>query len=124
VVDATERARIRDRLMWAVRFIAAEPDFALALIEREHLHVDELALALQDSLPIARQQRVVGEDVLAIVAEIEAVFAAMTGGKHADQWTDVAVRSGAEWAAQRERARTVLRLMGVPRADDDLAGHI
>lgn len=111
-------------MSWAVRFIAAEPDPALALIEREHLHIEELALTLQDTLPMARQERVVGKDVMAILEEIDAVFVVMGGPEHADQWTDVAVRSGAEWAAQRERARQVLRLIGEERADGELTGHI
>ncbi len=58
-MDDAARARIRDRLIWAVRFIGAEPDPTLALIEREHLHVDELALTLEDVLPVARQERIV-----------------------------------------------------------------
>jgi len=123
-VDDTERARIRDRLIWAVRFIAAEPDPALALIEREHIHVDEFALTLDDWLPVARQERVVEPSVMVLLDEIDSVFESMSKPEHADQWTDVAVRSGAEWAAQRERARDVLRLLGVGRADDDLAGHL
>ena len=61
---------------------------------------------------------------MAELDEIDSVFGAMSGLEHADQWTDVAVRSGAEWAAQRERARHVLRLMGEPRSDEDLAGHL
>lgn len=123
-MDDTERARVLERLIWAVRFIAADPDPALALIEQEHLHVEELALTLDDWLPLARQEAVVGKAVLAVLDEIDGVFEAMSGTGHADQWTDVAVRSGAEWAAQRDRARNVLRLMGVSRADDDLAGHV
>ena len=123
-MDDGTRDSILDRLTWAIRFIAADPDFALALIEREHLHVDEFALTLGDWLPLARQEGVVGKDVLAVLDEIDGVFEAMSGAGHADQWTDVAVRSGAEWAAQRERARNALRLMGVSRADNDLAGHI
>jgi hypothetical protein len=123
-VDETERAWALDRLIWAVRFIAAEPDASLALIERERISVDELALTLEDHLPVARQEGVVGTDVLAALEEIDSVFDAMSGPEHADQWTDVAVRSGAEWVAQRERARQVLRLMGEPRADDELTGHI
>lgn len=123
-MDETERARIRDGLLWAVRFIAAEPDPALALIERERLLIDELALTLADFLPAARQEGVVGEEVLAALDTIDSVFDAMNGPEHGEQWTDVAVRSGAEWAAQRERARDVLRLLGEARADDDLSGHI
>lgn len=123
-MDETERAWVRASLIWAVRFIAAEADASLALIERERISVDELALTLDDYLPLARQEGVVGPEVMAVLDEIDSVFDAMSGPEHADQWTDVAVRSGAEWAAQRERARQALRLMGESRADDELSGHI
>jgi hypothetical protein len=123
-VDDGTRDSIRERLIWAVRFIAAEPDAAIALIEREHLHIDELALVLDDVLPVARLEGVVPPDALAILDEIDSVFDAMSGEAHTEQWTDVAVRSGAEWGAQRERAREVLRLLGASRADEELAGHV
>ena len=123
-MNEKERTWVRDSLVWAVRFIAAEPDASLELIERERISIDELALTLDDYLPLARQEGVVGADAMEILDEIDAVFDGMSGAEHADQWTDVAVRSGAEWAAQRERARQVLRLMSEPRADEDLTGHI
>jgi hypothetical protein len=124
VVNDAERAWVRDSLVWAVRFIAAEPDASLELIERERISIDELALTLDDYLPLAREEGLVGTDAMEVLDEIDAVFDAMSGPEHADQWTDVTVRSGAEWAAQRERARQVLRLMGEPRADEELSGHI
>jgi len=64
------------------------------LIERERLHIDELALTLGECLPLGRQERMVGAAALATLDEIGAVFVAMSG----DQRTDVGVRSGAEWA--------------------------
>lgn len=123
-MNDTGRAWVRDQLVWAVRFIAADPDVSLALIERERISIDELALTLDDYLPLARREGVVEADAMALLDEIDSVFGAMSGLEHADQWTDVAVRSGAEWAAQRERARRALDLLGEPRADEDLAGHI
>jgi hypothetical protein len=38
-----------------------------------------------------------------------------------EKWTDQTLRTSAEWALQRERARNVLAALGKSRADDDLS---
>ena len=109
----------RQELLWSLRWLAAEPEAALAAVPGIST-ADEIALDIGDWLELARQWNLLDERVLGLVAEIDLQFDAMSKPGNEDQWTDQALRTSAEWAMQRERARTVLTALGESRADADL----
>jgi hypothetical protein len=111
-----------ESLVWCLRWLAAEPEATLAAEPR--VGPDEIALSLEDVLVIGPLTGVVEEPVVSMVLAIDSVFEAMSGDGTEDNWTAEAVRSSVAWAAQRERARAVLRVLGEERDDAGLRGRV
>jgi hypothetical protein len=109
----------RQELLWSLRWLAAEPEAALAAVPGV-VTADEIALDIGHWLEIARELDLLDQPVLSMVVEIDRQFASMSGAGNDARWTDQALRTSSEWAMQRERARSVLSAMGESRADDDL----
>ena len=105
----------RQELLWTLRWLAAEPDAALAAVDGIYT-ADEIALDLQDWSEIAQQWGLLDETLARMIAEIDREFGEMTE-RGPDLWTDDAVRTSPEWAKQRLQARVVLAAMGESRAD-------
>lgn len=114
---------LRDRLLWSIRWLAADPEKALSAAPGTVV-ADEIALDFNHWLSVGVGHGLVDEAALKILTVIDAEFDAISGERNADQWTPEAVATSAVWKAQRDRARQVLALMGEARADDDLPGHI
>jgi len=118
--DEPDREGLRDRLVETIRWLAAEPAKALAVMPDERMTPDEIALDIEHWVSAARDWHLADDDVIDLLGEIDRTFKEMSGQENAARWTPEALRSSGEWASQRERAREVLRLMGVARADDSL----
>jgi hypothetical protein len=111
-----------DQLVWNTRWLAAEPEMTLAAEPR--VGPDEIALCLDDILAIEPLEEIVAPALAEMVTEIDRAWTEMTDSGRDDLWTAAAVRSSPEWAAQRERARAVLRALNEPRDDAGLPGHV
>jgi hypothetical protein len=124
----------RERLIWALRWIAADPELALRAMDGAFMNApardnsgyvpDELALTLEDALRVARSMEILTPELEEAVGEMDRVFDSISGAENAEHWTPEAVRTSRVWAEQRDRARKALALMGEPRADHDLPGHV
>jgi hypothetical protein len=125
--DSTDQGLVR-HMVWALRWVAAEPEAALAPLRGTDgawiMSPDEIAITLEDWWLPLKARDVLAPEVKDAISEIDAAFNAMSGRNQPDDWTPEAVRSSQDWAAQRKRARDVLALLGEPRADDDLSGHV
>jgi hypothetical protein len=115
--DGPNRWR-RQELIWALRWLAAEPEAAIAAYDRI-VTADEIALDMNDWYEVARDWGLLDEVTGVALKVIDAEFEAMSDAG-ANLWTDEAIRLSPEWARQRERARDALAHMGVSRADADL----
>ena len=113
-----------EQLVWVMRWLAAEPDAALAAVEDPRIAPDEIALSLDDVLVVGDLGEVVNQPALDLVLVIDQTFDEMSGQEHAELWTLEALTSNALWTLQRDRARDVLQVLGEQRADDDLRGHV
>jgi hypothetical protein len=113
-----------DKLVWAIRWLAAEPAAALAVVDDPRIVPDEIALDLDWWLDVAVGHGLVKSPALEILTEIDETFTRMSGPENARHWTPEAVTSSKEWADQRDRARNALGLLGRDRADNDLGGHV
>lgn len=130
----SERDRGRENLVWAIRWLAADPEPALRALDAAFLHEpagdrsayvpDEIALTLGDCLEVARRWDLITPDIDAMLGEIDQTFGSISGSENAEHWTPMAVASSPLWAEQRSRARLVLAAMGQERADGDLPGHV
>lgn len=109
----------RQELLWSLRWLAAEPEAAVAAVPGV-VTTDEIALDIGHWLEVARDWDLLEEPALRLVTEIDTHFRAMSEPGNADKWTDQALATSAEWAEQRERARTALALLGESRADGEL----
>jgi len=109
----------RQELVWSLRWLAAEPEAALAAVPGVCVP-DEIALDIDHWFEVARDWSLLEDTTLSLVADIDRQFSAMSEPGNEDKWTDEALMTSAEWALQRERARTALAALGEPRADADL----
>ncbi len=123
--EAQERANawIADELLWTLRRLAAEPEQAFAGYLDRRLLPDELANDLDQWITVAASNGLLSPEPLAALRGIDHRFAQMSGTEHAKLWTPEAFVSHPFWAAQRERARAVLTLLGKQRRDDELVHH-
>lgn len=126
--DDVNRRGLREMLVWAVRWVAADSDAALAPLRDSKgtvvMEPDEIALTLDDAWLPSQGQALIPEKAEAVVAEIDRVFGTISGAEHSDLWTEEAVKSSAIWSRQRSLARTALDLMGEERADAELRFHV
>jgi hypothetical protein len=109
----------RQELLWSVRWLAAEPEAALAAVPGV-VTADEIALDLEHWTEIAKGWGLVSGPVEALLDEIGREFTAMTEADRPDLWTDDAVAFSPQWREQRRRARELLRELGEERADHQL----
>jgi hypothetical protein len=121
--EETLGARRYQRLVWALRWIAAEPEATLAALEF-WLPPNEIALFLEDVLEIGPLTDVVPEPVAETVFAIDRSFEEMGADGSEQLWTAEAVRSAPEWTAQRQRARQVLLALHEPRDDSGLLTNV
>lgn len=121
--DGQNHARY-EMLVWTVRWLAAEPAAALSVVEDPRIVPDEIAEDLDHWLEVTRGYGLVEGPALELLTQIDETFSRMSGQENAHHWTPAAVASSPEWAEQRDRARTVLALLGQGRADDDLRGRV
>ena len=119
MVDRDNRGRL-EKLVWAIRWLAAEPDAALAVVDDPRIVPDEIALDLEHWLEVARDHDLIDGPALDLLTEIDETFSKMSGQDNADLWTPAAVMSSVDWSVQRQRARVVLTLKGEARTDADL----
>lgn len=117
-------AAVFERLLWAVRWLAAEPAAAMAAVELPWIVPDEIALDFGDWLEVVRSQGPLDGPLDELLSQIDEHFSLMSEPGNGHHWTPEAVTSSKEWADQRERARDVLALLGEERADDDLRGRV
>ena len=111
----------REQFVWALRWLAAEPEAALAVgREIPICTADEIALDLNHWFEVARDWGLLEPPVAVVIEEIDREFEAMSGQEHAELWTEEALGTSPEWQKQRERARKALELMGEARADAEL----
>jgi hypothetical protein len=115
------RKWVYERLIWSLRWLAADAEAALAAV-RATPASEEMALLLEDILPAAQHYAVVEQSTLEAVSEIHRAFDPVA--RDWAFWTDDAVRSNELWQAQRERARAVLSTLNEERADDRLRGNV
>lgn len=114
----------REELVWALRWLAADPEAALAVgREIPICTADEIALDINESYEVAREWGLLEAPVAALLEEIDRDFEAMSGQEHAELWTDEALATSPEWQKQRDRARRALALMGEARADAELKSN-
>lgn len=85
---------------------------------------DEIAVDLHDWIEVLRPYELLDRQALDVLTEIDDQFDVMSGEEKAHLRTPDAFASNLEWRAQRERARTVLQLLGESRADDELIGRL
>ena len=108
----------RQELVWALRWLAADPEAAIAAYDGI-IVADEIALDLNHWYEVSREWGLLDEPTAEALRVIDDTFDAMSDvGPHL--WTDDAICNSAEWAAQRERARAALVRLGEPRADLDI----
>lgn len=118
--DGSNWWRFRE-LLWTLRWLAAEPDAAIAAAPK-YCVVDEIATDIEHWMMVARGWDLVDPSVLARIEEIDREFAAMFEANWTDNHRDEdrVLLSSPAWARQRDRAREVLALMGEERADSEL----
>jgi hypothetical protein len=109
----------RQELLWSLRWLAADPEAALAAVPGV-VTADEIALDLEHWTEVAKGWGLVSGTVEALLDEIDREFAAMTEADRPDLWTDDAIALSPEWGEQRRRARELLRELGEERADHQL----
>lgn len=109
-------------ILWIVRWLAAEPDKALAAVGDARVVPDDLANSLSDWLELTAGSDAVTEVVRDALLVIDREFDEMSG--RLDLWTPQALACRAEWQRQRERAREILIQMGEERSDDGLKGKV
>jgi len=113
-----------EQLIWALRWVAADPEAAIAAAGTNVVIADEIALGLDAVIQTGRATRRLAPSIRAAIGEIDAIFGQMSRREHAQFWTAEAIRSDSRWAQQRERARRVLKQLGERRADGELPGHV
>lgn len=119
----------RSRLVWVLRWIAAEPDAALGALRFSadgpiEVPADEIALSLEDVwLPI-KENELLDAEIRSRVEEIDDLFASISGHTQSDHWTYEAVTSDPVWQAAREKARDLLAFLGESRDDEHLFGNV
>ena len=116
--DAGRDAWRRKELIWTLRWLAAEPDAAIAAVD-DIVTADEIALDLDGWLEGTRDRPLIDETTASMLQVINDEFTAMTSGVPS-LWTDDAIRQSPEWARQLERARAALVHLGESRADAEL----
>ena len=125
---AKTEAWIHERLLWSLRWIAAEPDAQLAPLRdtkgRWVMDTDEIALGLEDDWDVIQANGYYDEATRARIAEIDALFGSISGQEHEERWTDEALRVDPIWREAREKARALLTALGGSRDDEHLAGHV
>lgn len=112
------------RLVLAVQWLAAEPDRTLGAVAVEEMVPDELGNDLDTWFEVSKRSAELSEVVASEIWQILEIMDRWSGSDHADFWTPDAVRSSPVWAEMRDRARTVLGMLGEPRIDEDLAGRV
>jgi hypothetical protein len=118
--QAQRRAWIYERLVWSLRWLAAEPEAALVALDRGFPPDVEMAETLADVLP-ALGPDIVDQHALDAIRAIDDAFGLMA--RQEELWTAEAVRTHDLWRHQRERARAVLVMLNEERADDQLHGN-
>jgi hypothetical protein len=109
----------RQELVWSLRWLAAEPEAAIGAVP-DVVTADEIALDIEHGLEVARDSGLLDDPALSLIIEIDRQFDAMSEPGNGEMWTDQAIATSSEWAAQRERARAALTALGESRADADL----
>lgn len=94
----------RQQLLWSVRWIAADPEAALAAVPGV-VTADEIALDLDHWTMMARDWALVDGPALAMLDKIDREFASMSDSDRPELWDDAALGTAPEWLAQRARAR-------------------
>ena len=126
--EAETEAWIRERLLWSLRWIAAEPDAQLVPLKdangRWRMGIDEIALTLEDVWVVIEANTYFDEETRARIAEIDAMFGSISGMENEAHWTEEAIASDAVWVRAREKARTLLATLGESRDDEHLTGHV
>ena len=118
-MDEPLNAWRRQELVWSLRWLAAEPEAALAAVPGV-VTADEIALEIDHWLEVARGWGLLDARALTLAVEIDRQFDAMSAAGSEHLWTDEAIRTSSVWAVQRERARAALAALGESRADTDL----
>lgn len=108
----------RQELIWALRWLAADPEAAIAAYDGV-VTADEIALDLNHWYEMIRAWGLLDDPTAEELKAIVETFDAMND-VGPDLWTDEAIRSSIEWAEQRERARAALVRLGESRADVDI----
>lgn len=111
-------------MVWAIRWLAADPEAALTAVDDERIVPDEIAEDLDHWLEVCRGWNLIDEPTLAILDAIDQAFSEMSGLSNAENWTPEAVRTSEMWLQQRMRARDALTQMGEARADERLRGQV
>jgi hypothetical protein len=123
-MDDGHNASRRGRLIWSIRWLAADPEATLGAVEDPRTVPDEIAEDFDHWLEVCRHWDLIDDPVLDILETIDQTFQDMSGIHHADQWTPEALTTSEAWAVQRTRAREALTMLGEERADEDLRGHV
>jgi hypothetical protein len=111
------------RLIDSLRALAAPVDIQLAHFPGLVGKGDELARDFDDAFMLIRdcpQLLLTGAQLDALL-EIEAALSAISGSRHAELWTDAALRESPRWDVVRALARAALVALDVPVPD---AGQI
>ena len=92
--DAGRDAWRRKELIWTLRWLAAEPDAAIAAVD-DIVTADEIALDLDGWLEGTRDRPLIDETTASMLRVINDEFTAMTSGVPS-LWTDDAIRQSPE----------------------------
>jgi hypothetical protein len=112
----------RDRLLWTLRWLAAEPEKALSVARDPRIVPEELAEDLHLWLYECPGAEDLRTERWEAAFEIDRALDRMSD--HPGLWTTEAFATDPEWTRLRERARVLLSELGVDRADDHLAGNV
>jgi len=105
-----------ERLIIALRALAAEADVQLRRFPDFVSRPDELALDFADALLLVRscQQIELAPEQSRALATVESLLDRLSGSATAELWTEAALRERPEWDQLRDAAATALRALGYP----------
>ena len=120
------RSRLGDaamiqRLIESLQALAAPADVQLSRFPDFVVKGEELALDFDDAFMLVRDcpQLLLTSAQLDALVEIDRALAAISGARHAELWTEAALRESARWDAVRTLARAALITLNTPVQDPD-----
>lgn len=105
---------ILDGLREALQALAAPGNEALALVPDGTVKADELALEFDNFSRAALEshESELTQAQRATLVAVDRLLGAMSGARHADLWTEEAVRRHPKWLEVREAAKRALAAFG------------